>query len=212
METRLVLHGRITIEPGHRVEVAEAIDAVSEGVPAPGGVAVAEGGVMPEHVGAPAGAASEGAASEGAASEGVLSESAVDSPPGGPVSIPFGALGVAVIGADDPGVLSGPHGLASPEPVRSVIAIVDLDTGVRYQATETLRAGRRWAAHVVDCLVLQDGQDTRTVLTVAPVESARTGASDALRDATAAVDAAKAEAARWGGSIRTQIPSHPRVW
>lgn len=208
METRLVLHGRITIEPGHRVEVTETIDAVSEGVPTPEGAVVAEGGVMLEHVGAPAGAASEGAASEG-----VLSESAVDSPPGGPVSIPFGALGVAVIGADDPGVLSGRHsGPSSPEPARSVIALVDLDTGVRYQVTETARAERRWAAHVVDCLVLQDGEDTRTVLIVAPAESERTGASEALRDATAAVDAAKAEAVRWGGSIRTPAPSHPRVW
>lgn len=186
METRLVLHGRITIEPGHRVEVTETIDAVSEGVPTPEGAVAVEDVAVAEHV---------------------------DSPLGAAARIPSGALGVAVIGADDPGVLSGRHsGPSSPEPARSVIALVDLDTGVRYQVTETPRAERRWAAHVVDCLVLQDGQDTRTVLIVAPAESERTGASEALRDATAAVDAAKAEAVRWGGSIRTPAPSHPRVW
>lgn len=37
-------------------------------------------------------------------------------------------------------------------------------------------------------------------------------ADQALQDADAAVDAAKAEAARWGGADKTPTEPHPRYW
>ena len=143
MDTRLVVRGRIAIEPGHRIEITEAVDAE--------------------------------------------------------------AVGAEAEVADTVGV-----GLSLPP---GVIALIDLDTGVRYQVAEGSRIPvRRWTAHVVDCLVLLDGPHERTVLTVTPVEGERSGAGDALRDASAAVDAAKAEAARWGGSAPPSQSSPQRIW
>ncbi len=100
-----------------------------------------------------------------------------------------------------------PH---SEEPV--VLAIVDLDTGIRYRRAEEPRGdAARWLGRVVECTVMIGGQGAHTVLVVVP-DGGGLSARAALRGADAAVDAAKAEADRWGGTERPPETASPRVW
>ncbi|MCM3781079.1 hypothetical protein [Microbacterium hydrocarbonoxydans] len=96
----------------------------------------------------------------------------------------------------------------------SVLQIVDLDSGVRYVRDEGTRGDIvRWSGRVSDCTVTV-GSDARTVLTI-DVEgggAGETNARAALLGADAAVEAAKAEADRWGGSEGVPEPETDRFW
>lgn len=99
----------------------------------------------------------------------------------------------------------------------SVLSIVDLDTGIRYRRVEELRGEIvRWTGRVVDCTITFGGSVTHTVLRVDADHDAggdgATGARTALHGADAAVDAAKAEADRWGGGDRLPEPEPERFW
>ncbi|MFJ4225871.1 hypothetical protein [Microbacterium sp. NPDC089695] len=98
----------------------------------------------------------------------------------------------------------------------SVLSIVDLDTGVRYRRIDELRGEiLRWVGRVVECTVTIGAPVARTTLLVATDdESAGRGAEarTALHGADAAVDAAKAEADRWGGGDRLPEPEPERFW
>lgn len=98
------------------------------------------------------------------------------------------------------------------EPV--VLAIVDLDTGIRYRRPEDPRGDfSRWIGRVLECTVTFGGSGVlATTLLVDPVSHGATGAKVALRDADAAVDAAKAEADRWGGTDRPPAEEPERFW
>ncbi|MEU4015382.1 hypothetical protein AB0E56_08950 [Microbacterium sp. NPDC028030] len=97
------------------------------------------------------------------------------------------------------------------EPV--VLALVDLDTGIRYRRQEE-PAGEvsRWIGRVLECTITLGGAGARTVLLVDPIGPGATGAKVALRGADAAADAAKAEADRWGGADRPAPVEHERFW
>lgn len=96
----------------------------------------------------------------------------------------------------------------------SVLQIVDLDNGIRFVRDETARGDVvRWSGRVLDCTVTI-GAGARTVLTV-DVEGDGAGATNAraaLLGADAAVEAAKAEADRWGGSDGVPEPETDRFW
>ena len=95
----------------------------------------------------------------------------------------------------------------------AVLAITDLDTGIGYRRVEDPRGDvDRWLGRVLDCTVVIGGQGAHTVLVVASERTGGAGARSALREADAAVDAAKAEADRWGGSDRTPDPEPDRFW
>ncbi|WAA64829.1 hypothetical protein [Microbacterium oxydans] len=97
------------------------------------------------------------------------------------------------------------------EPV--VLALVDLDTGIRYRRPE--EPGRdvsRWIGRVLKCTVTIGGAGARTALLVDPIGPGATGAKVALRGADAAADAAKAEADRWGGVDRPLEEEPERFW
>ncbi|MBO9626528.1 MAG: hypothetical protein J7484_09160 [Microbacterium sp.] len=93
-----------------------------------------------------------------------------------------------------------------------VLAIVDLDTGIRFRRAEDPRGDAvRWLGRVRECTVMIGGHGAHTVLLVVP-DGGGSSAKAALRGADAAVDAAKAEADRWGGTDRPPEPPAPRVW
>ena len=99
------------------------------------------------------------------------------------------------------------------EPV--VLAIVDLDTGIRYRRAEDPRGDvSRWIGRVLECTVTLGGGGggVQTALLVDPVSPGATGAKVALRGADAAADAAKAEADRWGGADRPPAEEPERFW
>ncbi|MFB4351058.1 hypothetical protein [Microbacterium sp. CR_7] len=121
----------------------------------------------------------------------------------------------------------------------SVLQIVDLDSGVRYVLEEATRGDVvRWSGRVLDCTVSIStvsisrgtvggetigaeaisggtvGAGSRTVLAI-DVEggsAGETNARAALLGADAAVEAAKAEADRWGGSDGVPEPETDRFW
>lgn len=97
------------------------------------------------------------------------------------------------------------------EPV--VLALVDLDTGIRYRRTEEPGGDlSRWIGRVLECTVTIGGIGARTTLLVDPIGPGATGAKIALRGADAAADAAKAEADRWGGADRPPVEEPERFW
>ncbi|PRA78851.1 hypothetical protein [Microbacterium sp. MYb66] len=97
------------------------------------------------------------------------------------------------------------------EPV--VLALVDLDTGVRYRRPEEPSGDvARWIGRVLECTVTIGGPAARTALLVDPIGPGATGAKIALRGADAAADAAKAEADRWGGADRPPAEDSERFW
>lgn len=94
-----------------------------------------------------------------------------------------------------------------------VLSVVDLDTGIRYRRSEEFRgAVSRWIGRVLECTVTVSGGVTRTALLVDPVGPAASEAGVALRGADAAVEAAKAEADRWGGTDRPPAEEPERFW
>ena len=93
-----------------------------------------------------------------------------------------------------------------------VLAIVDLDTGIRFRRAEEPRhEAVRWIGRVIECTVLIGGHGAHTALLVSS-DAGGASARVALRGADAAVDAAKAEADRWGGTDRGPEPPPPRFW
>jgi hypothetical protein len=97
------------------------------------------------------------------------------------------------------------------EPV--VLALVDLDTGIRYRrAEEPAGDFSRWIGRVIECSVTIGGSGAHTSLLVDPIGPGATGARIALRGADAAADAAKAEADRWGGADRPPVEEPERFW
>ncbi|ALX67187.1 hypothetical protein [Microbacterium sp. XT11] len=94
-----------------------------------------------------------------------------------------------------------------------VMAVVDLDTGIRYRRAEDAQTdAARWLGRVLECTVTIGGHGAHTVLTVAPEQQPATGAKAALLGADAAVEAAKAEADRWGGTDRSPEEPPQRIW
>lgn len=97
------------------------------------------------------------------------------------------------------------------EPV--VLAIVDLDTGIRYRREEDPDGdSSRWIGRVLRCTVTIGGAGSHTTLLVDPLGPGYTGAKVALHEADAAADAAKAEADRWGGVDRPPVAEPERFW
>ena len=97
------------------------------------------------------------------------------------------------------------------EPV--LVAVADLDTGIRYRRTDDPRGDvSRWIGRVLECSITFGSGAARTVLRVDPISPGATGAKVALRDADAAADAAKAEADRWGGTDRPPVEEPERFW
>jgi len=95
----------------------------------------------------------------------------------------------------------------------AVLAIVDLDTGIVYRHSDDgLGEATRWLGRVLECTVTVGGRGPHTSLTVAPDRVGASGAKVALRGADAAVEAAKAEADRWGGTDRAPDAPAERVW
>lgn len=100
--------------------------------------------------------------------------------------------------------------LLTEEPV--VLAVVDLDTGIRYRRSDEARGEfTRWIGRVLECTVTIGGAG-RTVLRVDPIGQEAAGAKGALHGADAAADAAKAEADRWGGTDRPPVEEPERFW
>ncbi|MCT1365887.1 MULTISPECIES: hypothetical protein [unclassified Microbacterium] len=96
------------------------------------------------------------------------------------------------------------------EPV--VLSLLDLDTGIRYRRAEEPRAEvTHWIGRVLDCTVAV-GVAPRTSLLLDPIGPSASGAGIALRGADEAVNAAKAEADRWGGSDRPPPEEPERFW
>ncbi|MFB8190991.1 hypothetical protein ACFC14_16860 [Microbacterium sp. NPDC055988] len=99
----------------------------------------------------------------------------------------------------------------SDEPV--VLALVDLDSGIRYRRAEEPSGDiSRWIGRVLECTVTIGGPRAHTTLLVDPIGPGATGAKRALRGADAAADAAKAEADRWGGADRPPVEEPERFW
>lgn len=97
------------------------------------------------------------------------------------------------------------------EPV--VLALVDLDTGIRYRRAEEPGGDvSRWIGRVLECTVTIGGAGAHTSLLVDPLGPGTTGAKLALRGADEAADAAKAEADRWGGADRPPVEEPERFW
>lgn len=96
-----------------------------------------------------------------------------------------------------------------------VLSVRDLDTGIRYRRLEEPRGEFiRWMGRVIDCTVTIGGHSSQTALTIDADGdgSGATNARAALHGADAAVDAAKAEADRWGGGDRMPEPEPERFW
>ena len=104
--------------------------------------------------------------------------------------------------------------LTDPVSERMIVhSVVDLDTGIRYRRPEEVRGEiSRWIGRVLECTVFVSGAGSRTSLLVDPVGPAASGAKVALRGADAAVEAAKAEADRWGGTDRPPAEEPERFW
>lgn len=95
----------------------------------------------------------------------------------------------------------------------SVVSIADLDSGVRFERSDTqVGEASSWMGTVLACTVSGAANRVRTTLTV---DAARPGAAEAdvaLRGADAAADAASDEALRWGGGGPEPEPEPPRFW
>ncbi|MGF6824391.1 hypothetical protein M2317_003320 [Microbacterium sp. ZKA21] len=81
----------------------------------------------------------------------------------------------------------------------TVVAITDLESGVRYQRAEEPSGELSvWQGKVLTTTITATADGPRTAVKVDAVRSAAFDADVALRGADAAVDAAKDEAVRWG--------------
>lgn len=96
-----------------------------------------------------------------------------------------------------------------------LLAIVDLETGVRFRRAEEPRGELvHWLGRVLDCTVTFGGHRDRTVIVIDTDGDGPggVGARAALTGADAAAEAAKAEADRWGGGDRMPEPEPERFW
>ena len=94
----------------------------------------------------------------------------------------------------------------------TVIAVHDLERGIRYQVRDARREDVDvWRGHVRECTVTdaRTGEHTRLVVAI---QDAAQSAMEALRDADAAAAAAKAESDRWGGADRPPAEVQERFW
>ncbi|WP_243226068.1 hypothetical protein [Microbacterium sp. CIAB417] len=81
----------------------------------------------------------------------------------------------------------------------AVVAITDLETGVRYQRAEEPSGELSvWQGVVLTTTVTSTADGPRTAMKIDAVRSGAAGADIALRGADAAADAARVEADRWG--------------
>ncbi|MBO0982078.1 hypothetical protein [Microbacterium sp. SD291] len=95
----------------------------------------------------------------------------------------------------------------------AVLAVVDLDSGIRYRRAEDPRGETaRWLGRVLECTVTIGGSGAHTTLLVDPEDAGGAGARVALHGADEAAEAAKAEADRWGGTDRAPEPEAERFW
>lgn len=96
---------------------------------------------------------------------------------------------------------------------RTVMAVVDLETRVRYlQGASTSSEAVAWTGRVLDCTITSTRGGASTTLRVDPTGPGTAESDVALRGADAAAGAAKAEADRWGGADRVPEPETPRFW
>lgn len=96
---------------------------------------------------------------------------------------------------------------------QTLVGIIDLDTGIRYQHARSQHGElSRWIGRVLECTVILHGAGARTELTVDPISPGAPEAKAALRGADEAADAAKAEADRWGGTDRPPPAEPDRFW
>lgn len=94
----------------------------------------------------------------------------------------------------------------------TVLAVHDLDRGIRYRRREAPRDEVDVVrAHVRDCTVTDSRRGAQTALTVSGVDAAQS-AAEALLDADAAAAAAKAESDRWGGADVPPAEVPERFW
>ncbi|HCS60082.1 MAG TPA: hypothetical protein DIW46_01595 [Microbacterium sp.] len=103
--------------------------------------------------------------------------------------------------------------LISESGTSTVIAIVDLESGVRFERSD-LPAGEigSWKGTVQRCTVSGAANRARTSLIVDPARPGAAEAGVALRGADAAAEAASEEALRWGGVGPEPEPEPPRFW
>ncbi|WP_309066793.1 hypothetical protein [Microbacterium sp.] len=93
-----------------------------------------------------------------------------------------------------------------------IVAVHDLDRGIRYRLREVPRQRVDvWRAQVRECTVEDTAGGPRTTLSVTTGDPAES-AAEALREADAAAAAAKAESDRWGGADRPPAEVPERFW
>lgn len=93
-----------------------------------------------------------------------------------------------------------------------VVAVTDLDRGIRYQLHEVPRERIDvWRAYVRVCAVVNSEAGPHTELVVASDDPAE-AAIAALREADQAAAAATAESDRWGGSDKRPAEEPHRFW
>lgn len=94
----------------------------------------------------------------------------------------------------------------------AVTAVDDLDRGIRYRLRELPRERIDvWRAQVRECTVTDTACGPQTTLVVITADRAG-DAEQALAEADAAAEAAKAESDRWGGADRTPAEEPDRFW
>lgn len=94
----------------------------------------------------------------------------------------------------------------------AVIAVHDLDRGIRYRLRDVPRERVDvWRAQVRECTVRDTAAGPETTLLVITADAAG-DAEQALLEADAAAAAAKAESERWGGADRTPAEEPERFW
>ena len=95
---------------------------------------------------------------------------------------------------------------------RTVVAVTDLETRIRYQHGVAAPGSVAWIGRVLECTVGQSRAGTDTTLLVDPVGPGAAEADVALRGADSAASAVTDEALRWGGADRAPEPEEPRFW
>lgn len=94
----------------------------------------------------------------------------------------------------------------------TVVSVIDLDRGIRYQLRELARDRVDvWRANVRDCTVVDTPRGAVTQLIVATDDPAESAIA-ALREADEAASAATAESERWGGADKRPAEEPERFW
>lgn len=89
------------------------------------------------------------------------------------------------------------HRIEVTQNAARVLALTDLDTGVQHVFAHG--EGRRWTGAVTGCTITYIPTPQTTVM-IGSIVGDGTEAEQALREADAAVEAARKEALRWGGT------------